>query len=130
MMYEQYNAFTIPHLIKQVQTEYLILTDPAQKKKIPTARIMSRLATLRELQYHLTDRLKTLDRNKCTFFPVGCYVEYNDFKYMKTIQERAIVEAHDEVNNNVLVKFDKKPDEIVQVSPLKLKLLYIKKYYI
>lgn len=129
-MYEQYNAFTIAHLIKQVQSEYLTLTDPGQKKKISNTRLMSRLSTLRELQYHLTDRLKMLDRKLCTFFPVGSYVEYNDFKNMKTIKERAIVEAHDEKENLVLVKFDKKPDEIVYISPLKIKLLYIKEYYI
>lgn len=127
---EKYSGFSVSHLVKHVQNEYLSLTNPQAKKKNSQKRFLERLSTLNEVQMYLLERLKILDRQHCSFFPIESFVEYNDFIAVKlqTIKERAQVIGHDMENNKVLVKFDKKPEEVVAVSPLKLKLLYIKDY--
>ena len=133
MQYEEkYGGFTVSHLIKHVQSEYITLTNPQTKKKISQKILLNRLSILKEIQFYLTEKLRTLDRTQCDFFPVGSFVEYTDYKSggIIIVKENAKVVGYKKEENKVVAEFEKKPGEKVDISPLKLKLRYIKEYYL
>lgn len=130
MVFNKYDALKTETLLRVVQEQVRQLKDKKRKPK-KTKAFIEAMKEHREMQYTLIKRFKEMDRKQAIFFPLNSWIEYRNVQdIFKVINEIGQVTGHNLEENKVLIKLEKDPNVIIKVDPIKLKLLYIREYYI
>jgi hypothetical protein len=118
-----FDVLSTTQLVQFVQNEQLELK---AKKSWSPKRKMQRMSRIGEAREVLVARLKTMDRNKPDFFPIGSHIELNDYRNPGVF--KGTVKRHSEDQVEVELDIDGN-SRFIWVWPRFLKLLYIKQRY-